>query len=211
MLSCKEITELVTDYLEGRLGLGQRLSFFLHVSMCRHCRAYIAQMKATTRALGHLPPEPVPAEVADRLRAAFGDFKRRGPKARTPEAPLWARPAWNLVAVVLSALAIALALADAEGDGPLGPGARCLLAQVGLGTVALGAALGVSRWRRAPVATGVLVTASVAGAIVGQLILRAACPMHATPHVLAFHVGAVVIAIGLGLAAGRVAASRTAV
>lgn len=58
MLTCRELTDLVTDYLEGRQTLVQRLRFQIHVGMCRHCRAYLRQFKQTIRALAELPPEP---------------------------------------------------------------------------------------------------------------------------------------------------------
>ncbi len=32
MITCRELTELVTDYLEGRLSIGQRLRFEMDVS-----------------------------------------------------------------------------------------------------------------------------------------------------------------------------------
>jgi anti-sigma factor RsiW len=74
MLSCKEITELVTDYLEGRLGLADRMRFQMHLGMCKHCRAYLRQMKATIATLGKLPDEPMPDEVRDEMRKRFADW-----------------------------------------------------------------------------------------------------------------------------------------
>ncbi len=76
MLTCQEVTELVTDYLEGRQPLVQRLRFQLHLGMCRHCRAYLRQMKITVEALGSLAGEAIPPEmsheVLDRLRTWKG-------------------------------------------------------------------------------------------------------------------------------------------
>lgn len=82
MLSCKQITELVTDYLEGRMSLTDRMRFQVHVGMCKHCRAYLRQMKATVTALGHLPDAPMPDAVRDDLRKRFADWHAaRGAKA----------------------------------------------------------------------------------------------------------------------------------
>ena len=75
MITCRELTELVTDYLERRLGPWQRLRFQLHLGLCRHCRAYLRQMRATVDALGQLPlPEagPPPEVEADLLRRFRG-------------------------------------------------------------------------------------------------------------------------------------------
>jgi predicted anti-sigma-YlaC factor YlaD len=75
MLTCKQITELVTDYLEGRLGFADRMRFQMHVGMCRHCRTYLKQMKATIAALGRLPEvSPMPEDVRDALRQRFADW-----------------------------------------------------------------------------------------------------------------------------------------
>lgn len=75
MLSCQQITELVTDYLEGRMGLADRMRFHVHLGMCKHCRAYLRQMKATVAALGHLPDEPMPDDVRDELRERFASWQ----------------------------------------------------------------------------------------------------------------------------------------
>jgi predicted anti-sigma-YlaC factor YlaD len=76
MLTCQELTELVTDYLEGRLSIGQRLRFELHIGMCSHCRAYLRQMKQTIRAIGELPEDSVPPEALNQLLQRFRDWKR---------------------------------------------------------------------------------------------------------------------------------------
>ncbi len=41
MLSCQDITEIVTGYLEGRMRFGTRLKFQMHRGMCKHCRRYL--------------------------------------------------------------------------------------------------------------------------------------------------------------------------
>jgi len=79
MLSCQQITEIITDYLEGRMSFADRIRFQMHVGMCKHCRAYLRQMKATIGSLGQLPDEPIPADVRDEMRkrfAAWNDARR---------------------------------------------------------------------------------------------------------------------------------------
>ncbi len=76
MLTCRELTELVTDYLEGRLGLRERLRFEFHLGMCRHCRAYLRQMKDTIETLGRMPDESISADMRDRLLDRFRTWKR---------------------------------------------------------------------------------------------------------------------------------------
>ena len=76
-MSCRQLAELITDYLEGGLGLGERLRFQLHLGMCRHCRAYLSQFKATSVALRSLPFDPPPLEVEAELLRRFQGWKQR--------------------------------------------------------------------------------------------------------------------------------------
>ena len=75
MLTCQELTELVTDRLEGRLSLADRLRFHLHLGLCRHCRAYLRQMKRTIGLTAEVPPEPMPEDVQRELLARFRTWK----------------------------------------------------------------------------------------------------------------------------------------
>jgi predicted anti-sigma-YlaC factor YlaD len=75
MMTCKELTELVTDYLEGRMSLWQRLQFQLHLGMCGHCRAYVRQMRVTIRTVGRVPQESVPPSVRDELLRRFASMR----------------------------------------------------------------------------------------------------------------------------------------
>ena len=76
MLSCRELAELITDYLEGALSLPDRVRFQLHLGLCRHCRAYLRQMRQTLRLVGKLPDQPMPAEVKDELLRRFRGWAR---------------------------------------------------------------------------------------------------------------------------------------
>jgi predicted anti-sigma-YlaC factor YlaD len=78
MLTCQQITELVTDYLEGRMSFGDRWRFRMHVGMCRHCREYLRQMRTTIDTVGRLPDEPMPEHVRDELLERFRTWSRRG-------------------------------------------------------------------------------------------------------------------------------------
>jgi predicted anti-sigma-YlaC factor YlaD len=75
MITCQQLTELITDYLERRLTLVQRLRFEAHLGMCRHCRAYLDQMRKTIETLGRLPTDPIEPDVRDKLLAQFKNWK----------------------------------------------------------------------------------------------------------------------------------------
>lgn len=51
MLTCKDITERVTAYMEHELSWPEWIPFMLHVAMCRLCRRYVSQMQATRATL----------------------------------------------------------------------------------------------------------------------------------------------------------------
>ena len=75
MLTCKELTEVVTDYLEGRMSFMQRLSFQMHLGMCKHCRAYLRSIRMSIQTLGRLPDAPPPPEVRDELLRRFEGWR----------------------------------------------------------------------------------------------------------------------------------------
>ncbi len=81
MTNCRELVELLTDYLEGRLPLGRRLALGFHLAICGHCRRYLRQTRLTIRATGALPDEPIPDEVAEALRKVFESTRRSGPES----------------------------------------------------------------------------------------------------------------------------------
>jgi anti-sigma factor RsiW len=80
-LTCREIVELMTDYLEGALPAAERARFEEHVRGCAGCTAYLEQLRASLRVLGALAalPAAVPVSEAQRLElvAAFRDWRSR--------------------------------------------------------------------------------------------------------------------------------------
>ena len=74
-LTCQELVELVTDYLEGALPAGDRRRFDVHLSDCPGCAVYLDQMKATVTTLGQLSADDIPAGACDELLAAFRGWR----------------------------------------------------------------------------------------------------------------------------------------
>ena len=70
-LTCKEMVELVTDYLEGALPPAMRMRFDQHLTACDPCIVYIEQMRQTIATLGKLPEESIPESAIETLRAHF--------------------------------------------------------------------------------------------------------------------------------------------
>ena len=75
-MTCKELVELVTDYLEGALSPTDRERFELHIGKCDWCKIYIDQMRLTIQTLGRLSEESVPPQARDELLHVFRDWKK---------------------------------------------------------------------------------------------------------------------------------------
>jgi anti-sigma factor RsiW len=74
-LSCKELVELVTEYLENSLPSSEKAQFEAHLAVCPGCRTYLEQMRQTVRAVGHLTEESLEPTTRDKLLALFRDWK----------------------------------------------------------------------------------------------------------------------------------------
>lgn len=76
-LSCQELVELVTAYLEGALSAEDEARFEEHIAGCDGCTAYVEQMRATIRLVGRITPEAIPADAERELLEAFRTWKTR--------------------------------------------------------------------------------------------------------------------------------------
>ena len=75
-MTCRELVDVITDYLEGALPEADRARVEQHLGECPYCVSYLDQMRATIVTLGELREESLPAPVRDDLMAAFRDWKR---------------------------------------------------------------------------------------------------------------------------------------
>lgn len=75
-LTCKELVEIVTDYLEGQLSCGERARFEEHVAGCDNCTIYFDQIRRITRAGASLADTFVAREALAPLLTAFRGWKQ---------------------------------------------------------------------------------------------------------------------------------------
>jgi hypothetical protein len=75
-ITCQEVTELVTEYIEGTLGAHEMALFEQHLNFCDGCDWYVDQMRTTIAAVGHIEEADVPADMRERLIASFRDRGR---------------------------------------------------------------------------------------------------------------------------------------
>ncbi|MGE3288683.1 MAG: anti-sigma factor [Pseudonocardia sp.] len=70
-VACRELVELVTEYLEDALPRDEAAAVEAHLADCPPCRAYLAQMRATIAVTGTVDVETLPEEVVEGLLRAF--------------------------------------------------------------------------------------------------------------------------------------------
>jgi len=75
-MSCQELTELITEYLEGTMPMVQRIRFQIHLGLCLGCRNHLHQMKLTIQTLGKLPVEPMPPAIRAEMLHRFRNWKK---------------------------------------------------------------------------------------------------------------------------------------
>jgi hypothetical protein len=75
-VTCQEVVELVTDYLERALPAHEASLFEQHLNFCDGCVVYVEQIRATAETVGRVTEDDVPPETRDKLLAAFREWKR---------------------------------------------------------------------------------------------------------------------------------------
>lgn len=70
-LTCHEVIEIITDYLEGALPANDRRRVEEHLAICDGCTTYLEQMRETIRLTGMLTEEQIPEDQKQRLVEAF--------------------------------------------------------------------------------------------------------------------------------------------
>lgn len=74
-LTCQELVELVTDYLEDALSRRERTRFEAHIAACENCREYLAQFEQTIAVTGTLREDDIAPAARDALLAHFKEWR----------------------------------------------------------------------------------------------------------------------------------------
>jgi len=77
-LTCHEVIEVLTDYLEDALPANERRRVEEHLANCDGCTAYLETLRETIRLTGMLTEEQIPSEQKQQLLEAFRDWTRPG-------------------------------------------------------------------------------------------------------------------------------------
>ena len=54
MLNCKELSQLASEHIDGKLSIYMQMKVRMHLFMCHDCRNYIDQMRLTVQSLHRL-------------------------------------------------------------------------------------------------------------------------------------------------------------
>jgi anti-sigma factor RsiW len=73
-LTCAQVVDIVTAYLDDALGAGDRERVEEHLVFCEGCSTYLEQIRETIVLAGRLEPEHIPSALQDKLLAAFRDW-----------------------------------------------------------------------------------------------------------------------------------------
>jgi len=73
-LTCTQVVEIVTAYLEDSLLAEDRERVEEHLVFCDGCSTYLEQMRETIALTGRLEPEQIPSALQDKLLAAFSEW-----------------------------------------------------------------------------------------------------------------------------------------
>jgi anti-sigma factor RsiW len=78
-MTCAELVELVTEYLEDTLAPGEPERIRRHLLECDGCAAHVAQMRAVLRVAGTLAPEELSPAAGQQLTAVFRSWADERP------------------------------------------------------------------------------------------------------------------------------------
>jgi anti-sigma factor (TIGR02949 family) len=75
-ISCREVVEIVTEYLDGALSEEDRARMEAHLAACPPCVTYVEQIRTTRRLAAAAEAELEQRPDRDALLAAFREFRR---------------------------------------------------------------------------------------------------------------------------------------
>jgi anti-sigma factor RsiW len=70
-IACRDVVEVVSDYLDGGLAPDLREGLEMHLVICDGCDSYVDQMRKTILISGRLGETPLPESLEARLIEAF--------------------------------------------------------------------------------------------------------------------------------------------
>ncbi|MEO8477835.1 MAG: zf-HC2 domain-containing protein [Actinomycetota bacterium] len=70
-ITCREVVELLTDYLDGAIPAPDRSRLDAHLARCDGCAAALEQLREAIRVTGTLTEEQVAQDALEPIRGVF--------------------------------------------------------------------------------------------------------------------------------------------
>lgn len=67
MLTCRDVSERATDYMERAMPLRENLAMRIHLGLCGACRNYVGQLRMTAKLLRNRPLGTPPDNLSEQL------------------------------------------------------------------------------------------------------------------------------------------------
>jgi anti-sigma factor RsiW len=77
-LTCQQLVEVITDYVEGTMPAAERERFEAHLAICPGCVTYLIQMRQTIAAVGRLRADMIDSSAQADLLVLFREWKSGG-------------------------------------------------------------------------------------------------------------------------------------
>jgi anti-sigma factor RsiW len=74
MITCREVVELLHDFVSDELAAKHKFQFDEHLQICSSCVAYAESYRLTIRFARELPRTGLPSDLEMRLRQRFEDM-----------------------------------------------------------------------------------------------------------------------------------------
>ncbi len=71
MASCKDVAQILSDYIDDELPDSEKRSIDMHLVSCKDCRNYLNTYKVTVQLVGRIPDTPMPKDFADHLEGVL--------------------------------------------------------------------------------------------------------------------------------------------
>ncbi len=76
MRNCKQVTQLLSDYIDGELEGREKQNLDLHVMACPDCLHYLQTFRETRKLVGEIRYEEIPGEFRKRLHSVLHERLR---------------------------------------------------------------------------------------------------------------------------------------
>jgi len=70
-MTCRELADLLVDYLAGELADERCVSIRSHLDSCPHCVHFVATYQVTIQVTRQLPTPPAPKHLLERVKKAL--------------------------------------------------------------------------------------------------------------------------------------------